>query len=46
MLSSKKGYELVKLMPIEKILIETDGPLGVLKHKLYYPGMPILALQY
>ena len=31
MLSSKKGYELVQLMPIEKILVETDGPFGNFK---------------
>ncbi|MGN6836621.1 Qat anti-phage system TatD family nuclease QatD, partial [Neisseria sp. P0022.S010] len=48
MLSSKKGYELVKLMPIEKILIETDGPFGCFKTQALLPwnaniGIAILA---
>ena len=37
MLSSKKGYELVKIMPIEKILVETDGPLGNFKKQALFP---------
>jgi putative tatD-related deoxyribonuclease len=37
MLSSKKGYELVQIMPIEKILVETDGPLGNFKKQALFP---------
>ena len=37
MLSSKKGYELVQIMPIEKILVETDGPFGNFKTQALFP---------
>jgi len=37
MLSSKKGYELVQIMPIEKILVETDGPFGNFKTQALLP---------
>ena len=37
MLSSKKGYELVQIIPIEKILVETDGPFGNFKTQALFP---------
>ena len=37
MLSSKKGYELTQLMPMEKILVETDGPFGNFKTQALLP---------
>lgn len=37
MLSNKKGYELAKEIPIEKILIETDGPFGTFQKKALFP---------
>lgn len=44
MLSNKKGYELVQLMPIEKILIETDGPFGKFKTQSLFPWNANIAI--
>lgn len=44
MLSSKKGYELAQLMPIEKILIETDGPFGNIKTQALFPWNANIAI--
>ena len=44
MLSSKKGYELVQLMPIEKILVETDGPFGNFKTQALLPWNANIAI--
>ncbi|QLB19063.1 Qat anti-phage system TatD family nuclease QatD [Mannheimia granulomatis] len=37
MLRGKKGYELVQVIPKEKILIETDGPFGTFQEQILYP---------
>ena len=44
MLSSKKGYELVQLIPIEKILVETDGPFGSFKTQALLPWNANIAI--
>ena len=44
MLSSKKGYDLAQLMPIEKILIETDGPFGNFKTQALFPWNANIAI--
>ncbi|QMT32842.1 TatD family hydrolase [Conchiformibius steedae DSM 2580] len=44
MLSSKQGYALVQLMPIEKILIETDGPFGSFKAQTLLPWNAHIAI--
>ncbi|WP_252249476.1 TatD family hydrolase [Clostridium sp. VAP23] len=37
MLNSKKGIEIIKNIPKDKILIESDGPFGKLDKNLIYP---------
>ena len=44
MFSSKKGYDLAQLMPIEKILIETDGPFGNFKTQALFPWNANIAI--
>lgn len=41
MLRSKKGKEIIKSMPLERILIETDGPFGSIgKQKIIPEDIP------
>lgn len=44
MLQSKKGKELISIMPIDKILLETDGPFTENKSKIPYEPIDTLAL--
>ena len=44
MLSCKKGCELVQFMPIEKILVETDGPFGSFKTQDLFPWNANIAI--
>jgi len=52
MLLGKKGKELLRLMPKDKILLETDGPFTTLKGEPYHPWdaekycVPIIAHEW
>ena len=48
MLNTKKGVELVSMIPAERVFTETDGPFATLKEKVLFPWetnllIPVLA---
>ena len=45
MLSSKKGAELVSMIPKNRLLTETDGPFGKYQRKLLYPWEAEIAVK-
>ncbi len=38
MMTSKKGIEIIKRIPLNKILLESDGPFIEIDNKLYFPS--------